>query len=167
MAIVVVASVVLAGGWWLFARISWTSRDPMPNRPAILILVATAAGCSASDGLDRQPISGIVTCDGQPLAGGTILFEPTTNESGTAVGSTIRQGKFAIERPEGPVPGLYRVRIYASSGTQAPPTAGQSERTRRPMVERLPAAYNAKSQLSAQVVARSANRFRFHLGSHD
>jgi hypothetical protein len=124
-------------------------------------------GCDGSDGLDRQAISGTVTCDGQPLALGAILLEPANKESGTAVGSTIRHGRFAVSRGEGPVPGLYLVRIYASSGTQSPPAPGQGPRTPRPMIEKLPAAYNARTELRAEVRTRHANTFRFDLRSRD
>ena len=58
----------------------------------ITLLVCLTAGCGATDSLSRQAISGTVTLDGQPLAGGAILFEPTTERAGTAVGATIRQG---------------------------------------------------------------------------
>jgi hypothetical protein len=133
----------------------------------ILLLCLTSSGCSASDGLNRQAISGTVNCDGQPLANGAILFEPATNESGTAVGSTIRHGSFAVSRRDGPVPGFYRVRIYASSGTQGPPTKGHSNRSPRPMVERLPPAYNTRTELVAEVLPRRANDFRFDLKSRD
>jgi hypothetical protein len=137
-------------------------------RAAELVLMASAAaGCGVSDGLDRQAISGTVTWEGQPLERGAILFEPATNESGTPVGSTIRAGNFAVARNQGPVPGLYFVRIYASSGTQASPTSGQTERTPRPMVERLPAAYNAQTELRASVIARGANQFRFELRARE
>jgi hypothetical protein len=130
----------------------------------ILFLVATV-GCDSGDGLNRQAISGTVTLDGQPLSSGNILFEPATKESGTAVGATIRQGTFAIPRNQGPVPGSYRVRIYASSTTQAPPASGQSERTPRPMVERIPARYNTKTELNTVIIAGRANHHRFDLNS--
>ena len=130
----------------------------------ILLLIVTV-GCGSSDGLDRQAISGIVTLDGQPLNDGAIHLEPATNQSGTAVGATIRRGAFAIAREQGPVPGSYRVRIYATSGVQPPPVKGQTEHTRRPMVERLPDIYNVRTELRADVTARGANRFRFELHS--
>ncbi len=132
---------------------------------ALVLLVWTSAGCSAGDGLNRQAISGAVTCDGHPLSTGAILFEPATDGSGTAVGSTIRHGSFAVPRHDGPVPGRYRVRIYASSGTQAPPTEGHSDRTPRPMVELLPETYNTRTELVAEVIVRRANHFRFDLRS--
>ena len=133
--------------------------DPLP--------VWACSGCGSSDGLNRQAISGTVTCDGRPLANGAILFEPATNESGTAVGSTIRQGSFLVSRSDGPVPGVYRVRIYASSGIQAPPTKGQTDRSPRPMVERLPETFNTHTKLAAEVLARQTNSFRFDLQTRD
>ena len=89
--------------------------------PCMILTACIAGGCGAGDGLDRRAISGSVTLDGQPLSEGTILLEPVTDRSGTAVGATIRCGAFAITRVQGPVPGSYRVRIYASSGVQDPP----------------------------------------------
>jgi hypothetical protein len=126
-----------------------------------------AVGCGSTDGLDRQAMSGRVTVDGRPLANGAILFEPSTRQSGTAVGATIRRGEFVISRNQGAVPGNYLVRVYASSGKQAPPAKGQTERTPRPMVEWLPARYNAKSELKAEVVTRRVNKYVFHLQSSD
>jgi hypothetical protein len=133
----------------------------------VLLFVWSSSGCGASDGLNRQEISGTVTCDGHPLANGAVLFEPATDESGTAVGSTIRLGSFTVSRHDGPVPGFYRVRIYASSGTQAAPTKRHSDRSPRPMVERLPPAYNTRTELVAEVLVRRANHFRFDLQSSD
>jgi hypothetical protein len=130
-----------------------------------LLLLGWAAGCGSGDGLDRHAISGIVTLDGRPLEGGAILLEPTSFESGrgTAVGATIRRGEFTVPRDQGPIPGRYRVRIYASSDVQAPPRKGQTDKTRRPMVERLPDVYNTQSELHAEVKARGPNRYRFEL----
>ncbi len=129
------------------------------------LLLALAAGCGSGDGPNRQAISGIVTLDGRPLEGGAILLEPTSFESGTGttVGATIRRGEFQVPRDQGPIPGRYLVRIYASSGVQAPPREGQTDKTRRPMVERLPDVYNTRSELHAEVSARGPNRFRFEL----
>jgi hypothetical protein len=133
----------------------------------MIFVVGLTAGCDSTDGLDRQAIAGTVTFDGQPITNGAILFEPATERSGTAVGATIRQGTFTIARNQGPVPGPYRVRVYASSGTQAPPAKGQTDRTPRPMVERLPARYNTRSELGAEVVVRNVNQYRFDLKSSE
>ncbi len=136
------------------------------HRAAVLVLAATT-GCGTRDGLNRQEVSGIVTFDRQPISSGAVLFEPATQESGTAVGATIRDGTFAISRSQGPTPGSYRVRIYSSLGIQAPPTKGQTENTPRPMVERLPARYNTRTKLRAQVAAEHVNRYRFDLTSSE
>jgi 2-polyprenyl-6-methoxyphenol hydroxylase-like FAD-dependent oxidoreductase len=122
-------------------------------------------GCDSSDSLNRQAISGTVTLDGQPISTGAILFEPATQESGTAVGATIRQGTFAVSRRDGAVPGPYLVRVYSSSKFQAPPTKGQTDRTPRPMVESLPPRYNTQTELRVRVRDRSANRYNFDLKS--
>jgi hypothetical protein len=144
---------------------------PVVLRVAALILGSGAIlaaglsrGCGPVDSSGRQAISGSVTLDGQPLGDGAILLEPPEPyESGTAVGATIRRGSFAIPRDRGPMPGTYRVRIYSSSGVQAPPADGQTDRTRRPMVERLPEVYNTKSELRVDVTDGGSNRFRFDL----
>jgi hypothetical protein len=136
------------------------------QRAMILVLAATT-GCGSSDGLNRQAIFGTVTLDGQPISRGAILFEPATHESGTAVGATIRLGSFVISKQQGAVPGTYRVRVYSSSEKQAPPAKGQTERTPRPMVERLPARYNTRSELRADVVAHRRNQYHFQLRSSE
>lgn len=142
------------------------TRNPTPTPFSVVVLVLfILPGCDSGDGLDRQPIQGTVTLDREPLADGAVLFEPATNESGTAVGATIHGGVFSIPRAAGPVPGAYRVRIYAASDVQAPPGPGQSPRASRPMVERVPKRYNAQTTLKAQVGKRQANHFRFALES--
>jgi hypothetical protein len=130
-----------------------------------VLAVAAIAGCGSGDGLDRKLISGTVTCDGKPLPAGSILFEPDTYQSGTAVGGTILDGSFTIAQRDGPVPGSYKVRIYMSSGIQAPPAKGQTDRSPRPMVEFLPEQYNSKTKLRADVSASRPNRFQFDLSS--
>lgn len=137
-----------------------------PARPArwmTIVLASLAVGCGSDDGLGRRAVSGVVTLDGRPLADGAILLEPPEGESGLAVGATIRRGEFAIGRDKGPVPGSYRARIYSSSGAQAPPSKGQTERTRRPMVEGIPDIYNTRSELRANITADGPNRLRFEL----
>jgi hypothetical protein len=151
-------------------RNSWRRLPvPVPGHleTATTFFLWLAVGCSPADGLNRQAMSGTVTVDGQPLASGAILFEPQTERSGTAVGATIRHGRFVISRDQGAVPGTYRVRVYASSGKQALPTKGQTERTPRPMVERLPARYNAQTELRAEVIVRRDNKYVFDLSSSE
>jgi hypothetical protein len=130
-----------------------------------IFALAAISGCGAGDGLNRQTISGTVTCDGKPVSAGAILFEPDTYQSGTSVGAIIRDGSFTVSERDGPVPGTYKVRIYRSSGIQAPPEKGQTDRSPRPMLEFLPERYNAKTELRAEVIDSRPNRFRFDLSS--
>jgi hypothetical protein len=131
-----------------------------------LAIVGLAIGAGCGDGLGRRAVSGQVLLDSEPLAEGVILFEPSTaGEAGTAVGGPIRSGRFSIPRRDGPVPGSYTVRIYASSGEQAPAPPGTSPRAPRPMVDLIPDRYNAKSELAATVTPDGRQRYRFELHS--
>ena len=60
----------------------------------VMFFVVIMTGCGPGDGLNRQAMYGLVTVDGQRLAGRAILFEPQSRASGTAVGATIRRGSF-------------------------------------------------------------------------
>lgn len=86
------------------------------------------------------------------------MLDPGSGREGTAVGATIRDGAFAIERDDGPTPGTYKVRIYASSDVQAPAPAGSSDRKPRPMVERIPPRYNVRTEQTFEVRAKGGNR---------
>jgi hypothetical protein len=147
------------------SRMKRGRRIGTPRTSVAILALAAISGCSAGDALNRKPISGTVTCDGKPLAAGAILFEPDTYQSGTAVGATIRFGSFTIAKRDGPVPGSYKVRIYVSSGIQAPPAKGQTDRLSRPLVEFLPEQFNAKTTLRADVSESRSNRFRFELSA--
>ncbi len=129
-------------------------------------MISISTGCASRDRSGRQAVAGTVTLDGQPIIEGAILLEPPTPQAGgTAVGATIRRGSFAIARDHGPTPGKYRVRLYASAGVQAAPGAGQTDRTRRPMSERLPSTYNTDSKMLVEVTDGGSNRLRFDLHS--
>ncbi len=121
-------------------------------------------GCSGADREGRQSVSGTVSLDGHPLDTGAILLEPFLPDKGGAfTGTTIRHGEFAIGRDRGPTPGSYRVRIYSASAEQEPPGPRQTPNTRRPMVERIPPAYNSQSTLRVDVVAGSRNHWQLQL----
>ena len=83
------------------------------------------------------------------------------------MGSTIHDGQFVIEFADGPVPGLYTVRIYASSSVQAPAPPGRSTKKPRPMVELVPEKYNTHTELRARIFTRKINSLRYELLSGD
>jgi hypothetical protein len=126
-----------------------------------LFLVAAVSGCSLSgDNLPREPVSGTVTLDGQPLASGTIQFTPVDQATGVAGGDAIRDGRFSIPRETGLVPGSYRVAIYSAGA--AGRTKGQAPEGRQiakagPARESIPAKYNAQSELKAEIKKGGSN----------
>jgi hypothetical protein len=122
-----------------------------------------SGGCGPSDHGGRVAVTGVVTVDGEPLAAGAVALEPASDAVPTAVGARVRAGTFAIERAKGPIPGVYRVRIYASSREQAPKPPGAGERTRRPMLERIPPEYNARSDRLVEIRPDGPNRLRFDI----
>lgn len=141
------------------SRVGVSARAAMA--PAVLALAALA-GCG--DGEGRRPVSGRVLLDSRPLAEGFILFEPAPGEEdGLAVGGPIRSGRFAIPGRDGPTPGAYSIRIYASSGVQAPPEPGASPRSPRPMIDLVPGRYNERTELAATVTPGGPNEYRFEL----
>jgi hypothetical protein len=141
------------------------SLDRNASRLLFPALVALIAGCSEPDPLGRVEVTGEVLVDGRPLDAGAIMLEPGPSGPPTAVGSTIRAGAFAIDRSEGPAPGTYRVRIYASSREQAPPPRGASDRKPRAMIERIPEDYNAKSTRMIEIRADESNHLRFDIAT--
>jgi hypothetical protein len=79
---------------------------------SILILCVFFAGCTNSNPQGRLAIEGEVTLKGQPLAQGSISFEPNgAQEVKTQSGGEIKDGKYTIAAPQGLVPGEYTVRI--------------------------------------------------------
>jgi hypothetical protein len=132
----------------------------------IVVVVTPVGGCGAADdGLGRRAVSGMVTLDGQPLAAGSIQFEPQSGNTGTIVsgGGVIQSGHYAIPRDKGLRPGTYKVAISSSgeaagAGAFEPP----GERT-PPPVEKVPKKYNVATTLSAEVKADSPNVFNFDL----
>lgn len=106
---------------------------------AALATVAVLAGCGATDRPDLAEVQGTVTLDGKPLAGATVVFEPT--EGGRASrGQTDAQGKYELiylRDIKGAKIGPHRVSITTASEEN--------------LTERLPAKYHRQTTLSAQV----------------
>jgi hypothetical protein len=140
-------------------------------------IVAAAAcslsGCGAGDDLPREPISGTVTFEGQPIRSGSIQFVPQKTKEGVASGGIIADGRFSVARDDGPVPGSYQVMIFAADQTQAaspvePPGAGATPaEKKKARAERsavlIPVRYNMQSELTAEVKAGGPNTYTFDL----
>ena len=134
---------------------------------APVILPPMACNAPVEDALPREAISGTVTLDGQPLPKGTIQFRPASQAEATASGGMIDEGRFALPRGEGLVLGKYRVQIDSREDTGAPLAGG--ELPGAPVVSKkkpaalIPARYNTKSELTAEVKSGGPNDFPFDL----
>ena len=159
-----------------------------PTRIDIAFLAATGAamaaalaGCGDSDDLPRQPVSGRVTFDGQPLTKAWIQFRPAGNAGITASGAMIENGGYAIPRSDGLIPGNYQVIITKAEEPDS--SAGKPEAPAAPKASKktlklqkgfspfgfakqlIPAQYNVKTQLTAKVEEGQTKDFDFDLNS--
>jgi hypothetical protein len=137
----------------------------------LAITVIAAAGCGGrQDALPREPISGTVSFNGAPLKSGTIQFAPDGTKEGIASGGLITDGGFQVARDDGPVPGKYRVLIFAEGAPQAaakpeegPVQEAKGDGKRAMGVGLIPMRYNLKTELTAEVAAGGPNSFTFDL----
>jgi hypothetical protein len=128
-----------------------------------LALIAGCAGPASENG--REPVSGTITFDGQPLAAGMITFLPAGGP-GPSVGGEIRDGSYALRRRDGPGRGPYRVEI-----TSMQPTGKKKPDPDEPggMIDEarniIPHRYNVRSELKVEVKAGEDNQFNFDLSA--
>ena len=126
---------------------------------ALLLL----AGCGG-DPMGRKAVSGTVLLNGQPLDQGRIHFTPT-DRGPTESGATIENGRFKIPRDSGLVPGTYKVSVfsYDQKGARVPSEEIPGDPGNTQFRERIPAKYNAKTTLTAEVKKDGENVFEFKL----
>ena len=131
---------------------------------AIAALLAAPLGCGTSDE-GREPVTGTITLDGQPLPDGSLTLVPLA--AGPTVGATILDGNFAIARPDGPLPGAYRVEILSirSTGRTIPDPEGPKGTTVAERKNVVPDRYGSRSELRAEVTPAGPNTFRFEIDS--
>jgi hypothetical protein len=131
------------------------------NASRLVFWGLVAWSCLATQGCgDGGPktyaVSGTVSLDGRPLPEGDIYFYPLDPNISADAGK-INAGQFAFRTKAG----KKRVEIRASRvipGKQTP--MGGPVRA-----EFLPPRYNSQTTLTAEVLAKDANRFEFRLES--
>ena len=119
----------------------------------VVLALVFVCGCGATQ---TQPVSGIVTMDEKPLAGVSVIFAPAEGGRRNSVGKTDETGAYSLVytvRDKGAIAGKYKVLISKRK------TVKERE------VETLPAKYNRKSILEANVTASGDNKFNFNLES--
>jgi hypothetical protein len=75
-------------------------------------------GCAGGGSLDTVPISGIVTLDGTPVEGASVVFAPTSGGGSAASGVTDRGGRYRLttrDPNDGALPGSYLVMVSKSA----------------------------------------------------
>ncbi len=122
------------------------------------------AGCGGSgDGLPREPISGKVSLNGQPIEKGMITFV-LKNAPEPVVTALIEKGEFQLPRAEGPIAGSHGVSIWAKGPTgKTVKNPDDPEQTVPEMKDLVPPQYNLNSTLTADVKTSDANTFTFDL----
>ena len=99
-------------------------------------------GCGGS-GLERVPVSGKVTFNGQPVPDGQIRFVPLEGTAGPASIEVIRNGVYAFDAKGGVPAGSHRVEIRSYDPNTPQPTAPGM----RPRKQLIPVKYNTQSEL--------------------
>jgi hypothetical protein len=91
-------------------------------------LLVCVVGCGGSQVV---PVSGRVTLDDKPVANGTVVFQPISEEPNPGPGShgkTDAEGKFTLElttgKKAGALLGLHKVVITAYEGEDEVPSSG-------------------------------------------
>lgn len=130
------------------------------------VILLTVIGCGGEQGPPRQPISGAVKLDGQPLPEGSITFLP--EEKGTAATAKLSAGSYSIGQSEGPQPGKYKVAIVAvqPTGKQVPNPDFPKE-TIEETRNVVPPLYNVRTNLQVEVKSGASNTFDFDLTSRE
>lgn len=122
---------------------------------SLLAASLLTAGCGGGDGYgERFPVSGRVTLDGEPLEEGRIVFIPLDATAGSPGASgAITGGQYDIPAEAGPSLGKYRVQIHRDrkTGKKIPDYDGEAGATKDEIVESIPAQYNTRSTLTAEV----------------
>lgn len=132
----------------------------MITRSFLFVALAAAAltlGCQG----DNEGVTGTITLDGQPLTDAEVVFTP--QEGGRpAMATTDASGKYELiytVNQRGAPPGKYIVRIR-SARTE---TGENGQDVNIP--EKVPAKYNQKSELAAEIQDGQSNQFNFDLES--
>lgn len=132
--------------------------DPVNSSPWpwLAALVVGLSGCGQE--VPLVPVEGTVTLDGIPLAGAQVLFRPTQGR--LAAGETDDAGHYRLRyTPErlGALAGQHVVQITTVR-------EGDEDAASKPKKERVPARYNARTELE-MTVADDRETYDFALES--
>ena len=129
---------------------------------AVLITATPLAGCGPA-GPKKYKVSGAVQFEGRPLDQGVITFAPEDPNQGTYATIPITGGKYESPPDGGLLPGKYKVMISSAAGEAAPPGPDDAPGISGIQKDRIPAKYNANTELTREVKADDPNVFDFDL----
>lgn len=139
---------------------------------ALSLMLLSLTGCSGNgDQPDLGQVTGTVTLDGKPLSGVAVVFQPEMGRP--ARGMTDADGKYEltyIRDTRGTKIGRNRVEIAPSEEGDDPtedienPDSMPTQRPTKSSKPKVPAKYNIKSELEADVQP-GENTFDFELKS--
>ena len=130
----------------------------------VLLVAAVLAGCS-DPYAGRMEITGEVKLKGQPLKGGSIMFEPLDRQD-TKSGSRIIKGEYNLPRQNGLKPGKYLVRLTAGDGkipANNEEAAAPGGSTNIVSMDLIPEDWNIRSKQQVEVKANGVNKFDFDI----
>jgi len=139
-----------------------------------ILLPSLLSGCGGgSGGADRRvEISGFVSIDGTPLAGGMVSLVPIEGTEGSTATAAVELGVFSIPSKRGPLPGKYRVEIQEVNPQQPDPDDEAAALRYQEDVQagkirltKLPAKFNIRSQLVKEIPAESHQDLIFELST--
>tara|TARA_R110002111_G_scaffold153375_1_gene220224 strand:+ start:213858 stop:214286 length:429 start_codon:yes stop_codon:yes gene_type:complete len=129
------------------------------------LLAIVLSGCAGSDTPPLGSVSGVVTFDDKPLADARVTFQPAGGRA--SVGETDNEGKYHLTytgTAEGALIGSHQVVISSAVEAYSDESGEGKDRAARPEI--LPAKYNSKTTLQADVKPGS-NTIDFPLSSKD
>ena len=120
-----------------------------------------SVGASCGDGSGRQPVSGEVSFNGEPIDEGSITFVPLEGD-GIKTGGPIVDGRYEIEGEKGPPLGKHKVILRWEKKTGKTYTDPETGETFPERDEGLPAVYwSEDSPLEVEIV-KGENTYDFH-----
>ncbi len=134
----------------------------------ILFSLPAVTGCK-DKGRALAPVSGVITLDGKPLAGGSIVSQPLAPPGSVIAGKGSvafcdADGRFQLKtidgRP-GAVVGEHRVRIYGPRNPKA--SASDVDGGGVAVRELVPKKYNHNTELTLTVPAEGTTEVNFKL----
>lgn len=115
----------------------------------IAIFIVLLNGCGSGERLPLGRVTGVVTLNGRPLEGANVMFQPTSSGR-SSFGLTDVDGRYHLSftrNAQGALLGTHSVQIF----TARDPVVMADDSTVPGRPEMLPARYNRRSELSADV----------------